>query len=199
MKAAAHIFEESLWGLHQPWAGISFWTYHLGIGIGPFVGPGIRVKGWLLAGMSPLHTWYWDWYNPCMKSVLPLVPPPGKYWCEAGITSCPYKVLHWYYLVLTQQVPLQQGWYCLRSYQFVCFFDTKTRVYIPRFQPDDTHPTLVSTFNYNSMRLHCWLSIMPWNNPLSSSIEFSFINFIDFKYYIKHDTTMCTYQWVAFM
>lgn len=35
--------------------------------------------------------------------------------------------------------------------------------------------------------------------PLSSSIEFSFINFIDFKYYIKHDTTMCTYQWVAFM
>ncbi len=81
-------------------------------------------------------------------------------------------VLNWYYLkhlpsrycmrpvlphVPTRQV-LVQGWYCLRSYQSVRFFDTRTNIYIPRFQPS-TCPTLVQTSQ--TKKNPCYYLLLP--------------------------------------
>jgi hypothetical protein len=90
---------------------------------------GIRVQGWILAGMGQVYIYIpsikigtalvWSWYY--LMSLL------ARYWYEAAIIPCAD------FLLSTRPV---QGWYCRRSYHFDQFFDTRTTsVHIRRLVP----------------------------------------------------------------
>jgi hypothetical protein len=125
-----------------------------------------------------------------MKSVLPLVPPTRQ-----------VLVRGWYYLMSLQGITLVLLSRC--HYNKVGIPLGHTSLFASLIlRPESTYrgsTLMIPTQHWFQLStiIACSytadLASCHEITPLSSSIEFSFINFIDFKYYMKHDTTMCTY------